>query len=159
MSRSVAGAQTPEVNTAAAITPEEILAFAVRIDELARAHAGHQIFDWCTDTVHELEGLLINVRDLTAEGENWPVEEDEDAERYGGYVAPPLWQHATDAMEKIRTGLDDIIRERDERRRAEWRRQKEKQRAEGRKAKRIESLRSQLRALEGEAVQPGGGGE
>jgi hypothetical protein len=148
----------------AAFEPEEILAFARRMDELARADASIRTGDWhsmlfnCSlIIVRDLEGLLNCAHDGTAERENWP-QKDEDEDGYREWVTPPNWQHAIDAVGKIRTGLDDIIRERDERRYAQLRRQEEEEKAKKRKEKQIEKLRSRLRALEREAAEPEDGG-
>jgi hypothetical protein len=111
--KNVADAQSPEADAdAAAIAPEEILALARRMEELARAvlpiirtgvsmgERRDMVINSRIYVVHDLEHLLSCAHDETAEREHWLArDDDEDL-----YATPPNWQHAIDAVEKIRTG-------------------------------------------------------
>jgi hypothetical protein len=92
---------------AAAIELDDIVAVAVRLDELARANPDDEKFG--AHTVSSLRVILDLVRDEVAKRENWPVEDDEDGCR--GYVTPPSWQRLFDEVEKIAREYYAIVEE------------------------------------------------
>jgi hypothetical protein len=148
--KPIAGAQTPKVNAVVvavngapgvrpptvAVEPEEIVAYATHMFEMAHADP---YFNQCCHVASNLDWLLGFACDQAAKREGWPFDKDKNE-----YVAPPNWQQAIDAMEKIGTEFDGLMVEHDKRWRAEWLRQA----AEKETLNRIEDLRSQVQALE-----------
>jgi hypothetical protein len=119
----------------AALKPEEIVAFAIRMDELARAEP--RLFDCGFRIVGILSAMLNDAQDLAARREDWPAREDDEE----SYAIPPHWQRAIDTVEKLWADLDA------ERQRCEAEERAERRRAR-RKEKQIATLRARLQALE-----------